>query len=294
MTDGFAVVDKAAGPTSHDVVAQARRRFGTRKVGHAGTLDPDATGVLVLGVGRATRLLQFLTGLDKSYEAEIQFGVETSTLDAASEVTATHDMGPLDAARVRAAVAGFLGDIQQVPPMVSAIKVEGRRLHELAREGKEVERQPRQVHVARFDVEPVDIDAGRWRAVIDCSSGTYVRSLAADLGTALGGGAHVRTLRRTAVGSFTLAQAAPLDNATIRPPAAGLSHLPQVRVADDVAVSVGHGRVLRPDELGVDGDGPWVVLDGGGAVLAVYGPHKETLVKPVMVLAPAPARVDTE
>jgi tRNA pseudouridine55 synthase len=292
MSDGFAVVDKAAGPTSHDVVALARRRFGTRKVGHAGTLDPDATGVLILGVGRATRLLQFLTGLDKSYEAEIQFGVETSTLDAAGEVTATHDMGTLDPEAVRAAAATFLGHIEQVPPMVSAIKVDGRRLHELAREGKEVDRPPRPVHVARFDVEPVDIDAGRWRTRIDCSSGTYIRSLVADLGAALGGGAHLLTLRRTAVGPFTLDQAAPLDDVVIRPPADGLSHMPQVRVSDDVATSVHHGRVLRPEQLGVDGDGPWVVLDGGGAVLAVYGSHKETFVKPVMVLASEPTSDD--
>ena len=292
MTDGFAVVDKPPGMTSHDVVAQARRRFGTRKVGHAGTLDPDATGVLILGVGRATRLLQFLTGMDKSYDAEIQFGVETSTLDAAGDVTATHEMGPLDPRDVQDAAATFLGDIEQIPPMVSAIKIDGRRLHELAREGKEVDRPPRPVHVDRFDVEPVDVDAGRWRARIDCSSGTYVRTLAADLGTALGGGAHVQMLRRTAVGPFTLDEAAPLDDATIRPPAEGLSHMPQVTVPDDVATSVRYGRVLRPAELGVAGDGPWVVLDGGGAVLAVYRRHKATLVKPVMVLAPAPAPSD--
>ncbi len=288
MTDGFAVVDKAPGMTSHDVVAQARRRFGTRKVGHAGTLDPDATGVLILGVGRATRLLQFLTGMNKSYDAEIQFGVETSTLDAAGDVIATHEMGPLDPREVQEAAAAFLGDIEQIPPMVSAIKIDGRRLHELAREGEEIDRPPRPVHIDRFDVEPIDVEAGRWRARIDCSSGTYVRTLAADLGTALGGGAHVHTLRRTAVGPFTLDQAAPLDDATIRPPVEGLSHMPQVTVPDDVATSVRYGRVLRPAELGVAGDGPWVVLDGGGAVLAVYRRHKETLVKPVMVLAPAP------
>jgi tRNA pseudouridine55 synthase len=286
MTDGFAVVDKASGMTSHDVVAQARRRFGTRKVGHAGTLDPDATGVLILGVGRATRLLQFLTGMDKSYDTEIQFGVETSTLDAAGEITATHDMGPVDPQVVRDAAATFLGDIEQIPPMVSAIKIDGRRLHELAREGKEVDRPPRPVRVDRFDVEPVDPEAGRWRARIDCSSGTYVRTLAADLGTALGGGAHVRALRRTAVGPFTLDQAAPLDEAPIRPAAEGLSHMLQVNVSEDVATSVRYGRVLQPEDLGVDGDGPWVVLDAGGAVLAVYRRHKQTLVKPVMVLAP--------
>ena len=289
MTDGFAVVDKAPGMTSHDVVARARRRFGTRKVGHAGTLDPDATGVLILGIGRATRLLQFLTGMGKSYEAEIRFGVETSTLDASGEVTATHDMGPLDSEEVRRAAAGFLGDIEQIPPMVSAVKIDGRRLHELAREGKEVDRPPRSVRVDRFDVTPLDVDGGRWRAAIDCSSGTYVRTLAADLGTELGGGAHVVSLRRTAVGPFTLDQAAPLEEATIRPAAQGLSHMAQVTVPDDVATSVRHGRVLRPGEIGADGDGPWVVLDGGGAVLAVYRRHKEALVKPVMVLAAPPA-----
>ncbi len=197
-------------------------------------------------------------------------------------------MGRLDPDEVRRAAATFLGDIEQIPPMVSAIKIDGRRLHELAREGKEVDRPPRAVRIDRFDVAPVDADAGRWQARIDCSSGTYVRTLAADLGTALGGGAHVATLRRTAVGSFTLDQAAPLDEAITRPPAEGLSHMPQVGVPDDVATSVRHGRVLRPTDLGVDGDGPWVVLDGGGAVLAVYRRHKETLAKPVMVLAPAP------
>ncbi len=286
MTDGFAIVDKEPGMTSHDVVALARRRFGTRKVGHAGTLDPDATGVLVLGVGRATRLLQFLTGLDKSYEAEIQFGVETSTLDAAGEVTARHDMGVLGHDAVTAAANRFVGAIEQVPPMVSAIKVDGRRLHELAREGKEIDRPPRPVHVGRFDIEPVDPEAGRWRARIECSSGTYVRSLVADLGVALGGGAHVITLRRRSVGPFTLEDAAPLEDATVRSPAAGLRHMQQVSIPDDVAVAVGHGRVLTPEDLGAEGDGPWVVLNRSGVVLAVYRRHEVTRAKPVLVLAP--------
>ena len=186
--DGVAVVDKDAGWTSHDVVAKARGILGTRKVGHSGTLDPDATGVLVLGVGRGTRLLRFLQLLPKSYEAEITFGTETSTLDAAGEVVATHDMTGLDPDAVRRGAAALTGDIEQVPPMVSALKVGGRRLHELAREGIEVEREARPVHVSRFDVEPTS-DPLVWRAVVDCSSGTYVRSLAADLGHALGGGA---------------------------------------------------------------------------------------------------------
>ena len=207
MTDpgptGLCVVDKPAGWTSHDVVAKARGMLGTRKVGHAGTLDPLATGVLVLGVGRATRLLTFLTGASKTYEATISFGTETDSLDADGEVTATHAMDGLDPAAVRAAAASLTGDLMQVPPMVSAIKVDGRRLHQLAREGKEVERAPRPVTVSRFDVAPTD-DPMVWTAVVDCSSGTYVRVLAADLGHAVGGGAHLAALRRTAVGPFTL------------------------------------------------------------------------------------------
>ena len=151
---GICVVDKPAGWTSHDVVARARRELGTRKVGHAGTLDPMATGVLVLGVGRGTRLLTFITGVAKTYEATIRFGVETASLDADGEVTATHDMSGLDPAAVRAGAAELTGDLLQVPPMVSALKVDGRRLHELAREGVEVERRPRPVSVTRFDVAP--------------------------------------------------------------------------------------------------------------------------------------------
>src|SRR3954453_2702736 len=153
--DGFAVVDKQPGWTSHDVVAKSRGILGTRKVGHAGTLDPDATGVLVLGVGRATRVLRFLQLLSKSYEAEIVLGTETSTLDAAGEVTATHEMS-VTLEQVEEAARQFAGDILQIPPMVSALKVGGRRLHELARQGIEVERAPRPVHVSRYDVSVTD------------------------------------------------------------------------------------------------------------------------------------------
>ncbi len=208
---GIAVVDKEAGWTSHDVVAKSRGLLGTRKVGHSGTLDPDATGVLVLGVGKATRLLRFLTLLPKDYEAVIRFGSETNTLDAAGDVVATHEMGTLDLDAVTAAARRLTGEILQIPPMVSAVKVGGRRLHELARAGEEVEREPRPVTVHRFDVEPTD-DPLTWRANVTCSSGTYVRVLAADLGHLLGGGAHLASLRRTAVGGFTLADARPLES----------------------------------------------------------------------------------
>ncbi|MBI2710507.1 MAG: tRNA pseudouridine(55) synthase TruB [Actinobacteria bacterium] len=292
--DGVAVVDKPAGWTSHDVVAKARGLLGTRKVGHSGTLDPDATGVLVLGVGRSTRLLRFLSGLGKAYTGEVVLGVETSTLDAAGEVVAVHDMAGTGIADVRGAAAGFVGDIEQVPPMVSALKVGGRRLHELAREGKEVERAPRPVHIERFDVEATS-DPLVFRVAIECSSGTYVRSLAADLGRALGGGAHLRALRRTSVGRFTLADAVALDGldpSRVLPPAEAVRHLERVPVDDDVAAAVGHGKVLPLGALGGAGGagglgaGPWAVVDGRGRLLAVYEAHRAGTAKPAVVVAP--------
>lgn len=282
---GVAVVDKAAGMTSHDVVARARKVLGTRKVGHSGTLDPDATGILLLGVGPATRLLRFLTDLPKTYTAEFVLGVETSTLDDSGEVTATHAMA-VTPDEVRAAAAGFLGDIDQVPPMVSAIRVDGKRLHELAREGVEVEREPRRVTVHRYEVEPTD-DPLAYRVEVECSSGTYIRSLAADLGAALGGGAHLRDLRRTRIGSFAEPDAHPVDEVELLTPAEGLRDYPQVTVGDDLAALIANGRVLTPDDLGVSGDGPWAVVDEGGRLLAVYEAKDAARVKPAVVLAPA-------
>src|SRR5690606_17649329 len=161
-----------------------------------------------------TRLLRFLSAASKAYEGEIVLGVETSTLDAAGEVTVVHDMAGVAPDAVRAAAAGLVGDILQVPPMVSAVKVGGRRLHELARQGIEVEREARPVTVHRFEVAPTD-DPLVWRAEVECSSGTYVRTLAADLGAALGGGAHLRSLRRTLVGSFGLDEAVPIEAASV-------------------------------------------------------------------------------
>lgn len=282
---GVVVIDKPAGWTSHDVVAKSRGVLGTRKVGHSGTLDPDATGVLVLGVGRATRLLRYLTALPKAYVAEIVLGVETTTLDAGGDVTATHDMSAVSDDAVRAAARELTGEIEQIPPMVSAVKVGGRRLHELAREGKEVERSPRPVTVYRFDVEPVGHEAGVWRCAVECSSGTYVRTLAADLGAALGGGAHLRALRRTAVGGFTLDEAGTIEAPTLLPVAAAVRHLDVVPADEAMAVDVSHGRRLGRDQLGVgDSAGPWAVLDGTGRLLAVYEPHGD-VTKPAVVLA---------
>jgi tRNA pseudouridine55 synthase len=284
--DGVVVVDKAAGWTSHDVVAKARGLLGTRRVGHAGTLDPDATGVLVLGVGRATRLLAYVTGLDKSYVGEVVLGTATSTLDASGEVTGRWDMSGVRLAEVRAAAAGLTGDIEQVPPMVSAKQVGGRRLHQLARAGEEVERAPVRVRVERFELgEPVE--PGIFPVSVACSSGTYVRSLAADLGTALGGGAHLRRLRRTAVGPFGLDEAIPLEAVTpqrLLPPVEALRGRGRVVVGDDLATAVRHGRVLADDVLGVAGDGPWAIVDATGALLGVYERHGAGAVKPGVVL----------
>ncbi len=286
---GICVVDKPAGWTSHDVVARARKVLGTRKVGHAGTLDPMATGVLVLGVGRGTRLLTFITGVAKSYDATIRFGEETDSLDADGEVTRTHDMSGMDPDAVRAEARRLTGDLLQVPPMVSALKVDGRRLHELAREGIEVERAPRPVTVTRFDVAPTD-DPMVWTAAVDCSSGTYVRSLAADLGHAMGGGAHLCALRRTAVGPFELDEAHDLDHLELLDLAEGVRHLEQVVVDDELAVAVGHGRVLDAAQLGLvaplaPAAGPWGVLGADGALLAVYERRDEGRAKPAIVLA---------
>ena len=261
---GCVVIDKPAGCTSHDIVDQVRKALGTRKVGHAGTLDPDATGVLVLGVGLGTKLLQFVTGVDKTYHGEIVFGAETNTLDAAGETTATYDM-TLDPDQVAAAAAAFVGDIEQIPPMVSAVKVDGKRLHELAREGKEVEREPRPVTVHRFDVTATD-DPLVYRAEVHCSSGTYIRTLAADLGTALGGGAHLRKLRRTSVGPFTLDDATTVEDISPTPVVDLLRGMPVLAVDDEVQKRISFGQSLGP----AGGPGRVAITDQDGTLLAVY------------------------
>ncbi len=282
---GIIIVDKEAGFTSHDVVALARKRLQTKKVGHSGTLDPDATGVLVLGVGRSTRLLTFLTGLPKSYVGEVQLGTTTSTLDAAGEVTATFDMSGVTLADVEAVAPQFRGDIEQIPPMVSALKVDGKRLHELAREGKTVERKPRPVTISRLDVEAIEGDPTAFKVTVDCTSGTYIRTLAADIGEALGGGAHLRSLRRTAVGSFGLDQANPLEAMQVLPAAEGVRSMGLVEVHEDLETAIGHGKVLPQELLGVSGDGPWPIVSSSGRLLAVYQAHRDGTAKPALVLA---------
>jgi tRNA pseudouridine55 synthase len=324
VLDGLAVVDKPPGFTSHDVVGVCRKRFGQKRIGHAGTLDPDATGVLILAFGRVTRLLQFVSGMPKSYQAEVVLGVATTTLDAAGEVTGQWDQSDVTLADARRAAAGFIGTTMQIPPMVSAVKVGGRRLHQLARAGVEIDRPAREITVTRFDVEersdppfgsepggsvkpvptasvpvqsvPVPAESFPAESVaagpvlfvgVDCSSGTYVRVLAADLGVALGGGAHVRKLRRTAVGPWTEEQAVSLDSLdrnSLLPPVAALPWMDRVTVAEEVAADVAHGKVLEAASLGVAGPGPWSVLAPGGELLAVYQPYGPGLVKPAVVL----------
>lgn len=298
---GLAVVDKPAGWTSHDVVARSRKLLGTRRVGHAGTLDPDATGVLLLGVGRVTRLLRFITALPKTYTTDIILGTETDTLDASGTVVATHDMASVTEDQVRVAAGNLTGDIMQIPPMVSAVRVDGQRLHVLARAGISVERQPRPVTVMRFDVEPMagsGMPPMRWRATVECSSGTYVRVLAADLGAAVGGGAHLDVLRRTAIGPFTEHEAVALDDLdgdALLAPVDALRWMPIATVDESVAADVAHGKVVAAEVIAPVGHDPaigglpeaWRVVGPDGGLLAVYEPHSAGRAKPAVVLAAA-------
>lgn len=273
------LLDKPRGMTSHDAVQIVRRHFGERRVGHAGTLDPDATGLLVVGVGHATRLFRFMGEMDKRYSCEIVLGVETDSLDDTGTVTVRHEMAAPDVADVRRVIAAeFTGDIMQVPPMVSALHHEGRRLHELAREGIEVEREPRPVSVHEFTVHVTD-DPMVFEADITCGSGTYVRSLGADFGTALGGGAHIRNLRRHRVGPYSLNESCTVDSPVLLPvieAVRGMArHVLDAAGLDDVL----YGRV-RP---AWDGDGPWAALDVTGELVAVFERWQDDLAKPTVV-----------
>ena len=280
---GLAVVDKPAGVTSHDVVGMLRRRLSERRVGHAGTLDPDATGVLLVGVGNCTRLLRFLTDLGKTYRGQVRFGSTTDSLDSTGVTTGVFDMSGLTEAHVRTAVAEHLtGAIHQIPPMVSAVKVDGKRLHELAREGVEIEREPRPVTVYRFDVEPT-ADPLVYDIEVHCSKGTYIRTLADDLGRLCGGGAHLHGLRRVAVGGFTVDQAASPDTVELLTLPQAMRDYPQVVVDAPTAVLVGNGRVLERAANGFQGDGPWAVVGPEGDLLAMYEAHG-TQAKPAVVI----------
>ncbi len=292
MIDGLVVVDKEAGYTSHDVVARCRRVFGQSKVGHAGTLDPGATGVLLIGLGKATRLLRFIGSGSKRYRGELVLGASTTTLDASGEIVARFDMGGVDAGSVQRCAATLTGEIEQVPPMVSAKKVGGVRLHALARQGLEVERPSSRVTVDSFEVAPLYPD-GEGGSVFSfevvCSAGTYVRTLVDDLGKLLGGGAHLRTLRRTASGSFTAGEARPVDaiaECDVLDLGEALREMDQFVVGDEVAREIGFGRPITLPTLGAKTPGPWCLVAGDGRVLAVYE-RRGGQCRPAVVLEPA-------
>ena len=276
MTEGFLIVDKAPGMTSHDVVARVRHATGVRKVGHAGTLDPMATGVVVVAIGRVTRLIRYVQDLTKEYVATGVFGVATDSLDADGAVLSRQPM-PISAEDIQGVLPRFTGVIEQVPPMVSALRVGGERLYEIARRGETVEREARRVVVHEFEMTefaPGPYPEAVFRVV--CGKGTYVRSLVDDVARALGGHAHLTALRRTRVGSLTLDRALPVDDVEdfedhLLTPAAALADLPSVVVDDSVADGVTHGVRFAAGPLAeLPADTPTVVLGPEGSLLAVY------------------------
>jgi tRNA pseudouridine55 synthase len=275
VNSGILLVDKPQGITSHDVVARVRRAAGTRKVGHAGTLDPLATGLLVLGLNSSTRLLTFLVGLDKGYDATIRLGVSTTSDDSDGDVTERVSTEAVEAAAVDAGIAALTGRISQVPTTVSAIKVDGRRAYDLAREGVEVELKARDVTISEFTV------LDRRESVVDglvvrdldvrvsCSSGTYVRALARDLGASLRVGGHLTALRRTRVGPFDVSRASVLEGIEVAPNlippvAVAESLFPLWRMTADETTDLGHGKRVAIDRD--DTDGPLAAVTPDGAL----------------------------
>lgn len=286
MTDGLVLVDKPAGWTSHDVVARIRRLAGTRRVGHAGTLDPMATGLLVVGVERATRLLGHLALHDKDYLATIRLGVTTSTDDADGSVVAAADASAVTDEELRSAVSRLTGDLMQVPSAVSAIKVGGERAYARVRAGESVELAARPVTVSRFDVlarRGDDIDVA-----VTCSTGTYVRALARDVGAALGVGAHLTALRRTRIGGVRIDDARTLDQLAaefaVVPLASALTTAFPVRVLTDEEVfRVARGQRIEVAEMG---PGPVAALAGDGTAVALLE-QRDGGVRSLVVFAPA-------
>jgi tRNA pseudouridine55 synthase len=279
--EGLVLVEKPKGMTSHDVVDVVRRGLGTRKVGHAGTLDPMATGLLILGVGRATRLLRFLGDLAKSYEGTGRLGVETDTLDAEGSVVRTFavEATPDDLAR---AVRALVGPSLQRPPAYSAVKIGGRKLYEAARRGEELEAPARPIHVEAFDVlsyEPPDFGFR-----VTCSGGTYVRVLVADVGSALGCGAHLVGLRRTAIGPFRVEDAgAPQGPLRVLSIERAVAHLPRVDLDAAEAIAASNGSILGPAGVA----GPYGVFGPDGRLIGVWR-DEGAKARPEMVLGPGP------
>jgi tRNA pseudouridine55 synthase len=287
---GLVIVDKAAGMTSHDVVGRCRRIFGTRKVGHAGTLDPMATGVLVVGIERATKILGLLTATDKSYAATIRLGQTTSTEDAEGEVLQTISADHVTDGSIEDTVAGLRGEIDQIPSAVSAIKVDGQRAYKLAREGKTVELAARRVRISRFDVGAVrradgfvDVDVE-----VDCSSGTYIRALARDVGAGLGVGGHLTALRRTTVGRYGLGEAHTLEQLADEPrlsyslDEACLLGFPRRDLTAEESESASNGRSLASAGF----DGVYAATATDGRVIALLA-DDGARTKSVVVIRPS-------
>ncbi|MDQ1538949.1 MAG: tRNA pseudouridine55 synthase [Actinomycetota bacterium] len=298
--DGLLIVDKPAGWTSHDVVARCRRLCGTRKVGHAGTLDPMATGVLVLGINRATKLLTFLVGCDKTYTATIRLGQSTITDDAEGEITASHDVTGLSAEAVEQAVAGLTGAIDQIPSAVSAIKVDGQRSYARVRAGQDVVLLARPVTVSRFDIlDHRTGTAGAHRTwdldvILDVSSGTYVRALARDLGAALGVGGHLTALRRTRVGRFGIERAHTLEGLAVDSES---DEIPVISLSEAARESFAARELTAPEATAV-GYGQRIPSQpaGRGQPIAAFAPQGHlvamldetgTLAKAHVVFAPS-------
>jgi len=264
MTDGVLLVHKPPGMTSHDAVDRVRKTLGIKKVGHSGTLDPMASGLLVMGIGRATRLLRFLSDLDKEYEGTGKLGVETDTLDAEGQVTRKSDVD-VGESDLTVAMKSLTGEFDQVPPAFSAVQVGGERLYKAARRGEPVEARPRPVRVDRFELERFSPPNFDFRVV--CSSGTYVRSLVADVGTNTGPGAHLTRLTRTRIGHFKLSNATKPDEVTDPLPLEmAVVHLPRMDLSEDEAVAARYGRPLGPP----DAPGFHAAVDPAGRLVGIY------------------------
>lgn len=279
ITGGLLLIDKPSGITSHDAVARVRRALGLRKVGHSGTLDPAATGLLLIGVGRATRLLRFLNDLPKIYQGRGVLGVETDTLDADGTVVreSAVDVNERD---LQAVLDGLTGDIEQIPPAYSAVKVGGKKLYEAARRGEVVEAAPRRVHVYSFDLSRFESPAFDFE--VRCSAGTYVRSLVADVGRVLGSGAHLAALRRTAIGPFEVASATPPDDpGPLLPLDRAVAHLSSVTLEEEEARVAVHGCCLGPAGIA----GPYRALAPDGRLIGIYRDQGAKAV-PEVILAP--------
>jgi len=284
---GFLVLDKPTGFTSHDCVARVRRAFGLRRVGHGGTLDPAVTGVLPIALGPATRLLPYLPGT-KTYRGVVQLGLRTATDDLEGEVLERFPLPPLDRPRLEEALQRFRGSILQRPPQVSAVHVQGERAYVRARRGESLELVPRPVMIHSLDLLALDAASGRLELEVCCSAGTYIRSLARDLGAALGGGGTLASLRRTAALGFDLAQAVPLERLGSAPPPplldplAALAHLPRHGLSDEELEGWRCGRPLACDRLW-DSDQPVAVLSPDGNLAGIAQARSDGLLQPKLV-----------